>query len=207
MTASRARSICSLILAVIFVVAAMGCDDGGDSGRKVEEFRVAEPLTDESHEAGDEDLESQRTITAVSEPYDDIVAMVDVDGEPLAQSREELHQQCVTALKEIAFCSNDRAFLDVVVASPGLQAEQQRERFLDRAQKWFEPGGARVDCGLLLESDRAQGDAARRFWQRTSSATEMLCPDFAVALIDADPFRWFDEFWLAEQTAGADGQR
>lgn len=179
-----------VILALI--VALAGCNKPSDEeSMEVEEFRVAEPLAD-TESALRKQLE---TITAVTEPYDEVEASVEDDTEPIARTQPDLETQCVTVLKEMAYCTNEDAFLDIIGDSTSLTNDETRERFMTRVQHWFEPGGVRVDCRVLMDEEESQQTDARLMWQRVSSATEGMCADFGSELIDADAFRWMNELW------------
>lgn len=159
----------------------------------VEEFRVAEPLTG----SADTTLRAQlETITAVTEPFDEVEAAVEAEPEELAGSRAELEMQCVTVLKEMAFCTNEDSFLDIIGTASNLRTSGERERFMERVHHWFEPGGTQSDCARHLDADEAAtGDDAKMMWQRSAVASELLCDDFGRVLLDAELFRNIGGFW------------
>ncbi len=181
-------------MAVLMVTTALaGCaDDAEETRLHVEEFRVAEPLL--AH--GESSITDQwETITAVTEPYDEVEASVDDEPERLAANRRELELQCVTVLKEIAFCTGEDPFLDVIGEAPNLQTPGQRERFLDLVQIWFEPGGTARDCRRILSGDEADTREAKMMWQRTARASEKVCVPFAEELISSAAFSSVGDLW------------
>lgn len=183
----------SFALSIAVLFALVGCEgDLEDAPDKVEKFRVAEPLKTDTESALREQI---KTITAVTEPYDDVEASVEDKSEPLARTKPDLETQCVTVLKEMAYCTNEDAFLDVIGASTSLSNPENRERFMERVQRWFEPGGVQVDCRVLLANEDARSTEARLMWQRVSTATEELCFDFSTEIIEADALRWINELW------------
>jgi hypothetical protein len=190
----------SVVVAVALAFVAMavaGCADGEDEARLyVEEFRVAEPLLAQDEPSIADQWE---TITAVTEPYDDVEASVDEDSQRLATNPRELELQCVTVLKEMAFCTGEDPFLDVIGDAPNLRSADERERFLDLVQVWFEPGGTARDCRRILSQDEAQDEAdiqeAKIMWQRTSRAAEKVCVPFAEELISTSAFSWIGHLW------------
>ncbi len=188
-----AASAVSFALSIAVLFALVGCEgDLEDAPDKVEKFRVAEPLKTDTESALREQI---KTITAVTEPYDDVEASVEDQSEPLARTKPDLETQCVTVLKEMAYCTNEDAFLDVIGASTTLSDRENRERFMDRVQRWFEPGGVQVDCRVLLANEDARSTEARLMWQRVSTATEELCFDFSTEIIESDALRWINELW------------
>ena len=183
----------SFALSIAVLFALVGCEgDLEDAPDKVEKFRVAEPLKKDTESALREQI---KTITAVTEPYDDVEASVEDQSEPLARTKPDLETQCVTVLKEMAYCTNEDAFLDVIGASTTLSDPENRERFMERVQRWFEPGGVQVDCRVLLANEDTRSTEARLMWQRVSTATEELCFDFSTEIIEADALRWINELW------------
>ena len=191
-------SVGVVVAIVVFIVGVDGF--GGDdavSPVHVEEFRVAEPLTTETEITSESALQARlETITAVTEPFDDVEAAVDEEPKPLAESRSELEKQCVTILKEMAFCTNEDSFLDLIGTAPNLRASEDRQRFMERVHHWFEPGGTAGDCRELLdEQEKLHELDARTMWQRAATGTELLCDDFGQVLLDADTFRWIGVIW------------
>ncbi len=183
--------------AIIVVVLTQGAGGFGDSNEvapvHVEEFRVAEPLTHPT----DTSLRAQlETITAVTEPFDEVEAAVEEKPEELADSQSELEKQCVSVLKEMAFCSNEDAFLDRIGTASNLRTSEERERFMERVHIWFEPGGTRRDCEALFDEDESvANESAKPMWQRSSLASELVCDDFGRVLLDAQAFEWLGWFW------------
>lgn len=179
----------ALVICVVAFAGLAGCqDEEENSPVHIEEFRVAEPLATDPESALRNRLE---IITAVTEPFDEVEASVDDESEQVATSSAALADQCVTVLKEMAFCTNDDAFLDIIARAPNLQADKQRERFMDRIQHWYEPGGSRVDCEQTIETEDALStEEARYMWQQAAEASEELCTDFGETLLKAQAFRW-----------------
>lgn len=160
----------------------------------VEEFRVAEPLDTEAP-----DGQPWETITAVTEPYDDVEAAMDDEPERLASGDEEVELQCRTVLKEMAFCTGEDSFLDIIGTASNLQSDGERQRFMERVQHWFEPGGATDDCRRLLENDEIKKTPAKRMWAKTSQATGLLCDDFGELLLEAETFTRLGVFWEEDE--------
>lgn len=165
---------------------------GEDSPVYVEEFRVAEPLGGDS--APDDRWD---TITAVTEPYDEVEAAVDEEPEPRASDDEELARQCRTVLKEIAFCTGEDSFLDIIGTASNLQRGGQRERFMERVQQWFEPEGARSDCHRLLADRHREAEKVGRMWAKSSEATALVCDEFGDVLIEVEVLDSLGRFWQA----------
>src|SRR6056297_1158086 len=146
-----------IVVVLTLIIVLVGCEEeSAEESTEVEEFRVAEPLGD-TETALREQLD---TITAVTEPYDEVEASVEDDTEPIAQTQPDLEIQCVTVLKEMAYCTNEDGFLEVIGESTSLTDEDSRERFMERVHYWFEPGGVRVDCGVLLDEEESQHEDA-----------------------------------------------
>lgn len=170
----------------------------GEQPYYVEEFRVAEPFhpIPESTMA-DSPLQMRlETISAVTEPFDEVEAAVEDQPEELAASHQELILQCVTVLKEMAFCSGDDEFLEVIGSASNLRESSERRAFMSSVQRWFEPGGTRSDCVELVETDsRVSEVEARAMWSRASAATEGLCVGFGELLLEERSFRWLGTLW------------
>ena len=179
-------------------------DDGGERQMHVEEFRVAEPLRGDPEAVLRDQL---KTITAVTEPYDEVEASVEGEPERLAETRDDLYLQCVTVLKEMAFCTGEDAFLEVIGTASNLETSGQRARFMDRVQLWFEPGGAGSDCEDLLNDDHFESWEYRQTWQQASGATVLWCEDYGQALHDAEIFDEIGVFWEREDGDPEDGRR
>lgn len=182
------------VSAAMIAAGVTGCnDDAEESPVHIEEFRVAEPLTMDPESALRNRLE---TITAVTEPFDEVEAAVEDESEEVARSPAALEDQCVTVLKEMAFCTNEDAFLDIIGTASNLRTSGERERFMDRVQQWYEPGGTRSACERLLEEDEAvSSDEAREMWQQAAASSEKLCTEFGDALLEANTFGWIGAFW------------
>lgn len=192
-----------IVLSALLVLAMMSCEPGGPAEPEpVQEFRIAKPLGTEA--ALREQIE---TITAVTAPRDEVEAAAPLEEEiPIASTRRELERQCVTALKEVAFCTSEDAFLDLIGSVEGLQGQAERDRFMARVQLWFEPGGVHGDCLILLETEGAMSEPTRRMWQRVAGATEGLCPEFGSTLLEADAFRWLAGLWAEEAMRVMEGE-
>ena len=186
------------MMAAMLLLVATGCEVEGvmEEPEPVEAFRVAKPL------GGDpEVLRAQiETITAVTEPYDEVEAQMEPEGSlPLAATRADLEQQCVTALKEVAFCTNEERFLELLATVDGLREAEEREVFLSRVERWFEPGGVRQECAGLVGTGEALGESSRRMWQQAAGATEKLCEEFGMTLVEVDGFGWLTDLWGQEK--------
>jgi hypothetical protein len=174
----------------------MGCLNEPDPDDSLEEIQVAEPLAQETGEALRQQIQ---TIQAVTEVSDGSPEPSPSELEPLATNRDELEQQCVTALKEVAFCTNDDRFLDIVGVASSLRTPEQRERFMERVHFWFEPGGARVDCRGIIGDDDPSTPEVQRMWQRAATATDRICADFGEELIHVDALRRLAHLWASEE--------
>lgn len=173
-----------------------GAIDYGDGQKEspvhVEQFRVAEPLKDDQAALRDQ-LEF---ITAVTEPYDEFErAAADDDEQPEQGGSEhgDLQRQCITVLKEMAFCTGEDSFLDVIGEAPNLRTGGERERFMEGVQDWFEPNGARRYCEALMEQPDI--DDHQQIFSESARATTGLCDDFAHTLIDTEIFEILGVFW------------
>ena len=193
------------VIAAIFLIATAGCEgeEGVEEPEKGEAFRVAKPLGTDP-----EELRAQiETIRAVTEPYDEVEAGMEPEGRlPLAANRAELEQQCVTALKEVAFCTHEEGFLELVGTVDGLRLSEERELFLNRVQTWFEPGGVRQECERLVARSEALEEPMRRMWQQAAVATESLCGEFGATLVEVDGFRWLQDLAEAEAVGEVPGE-
>ncbi len=196
------RIIITVVVAVFLVGGALylaAGTGGGDIGEgdeapmHVEEFQVAEPLDLESPVR-----EPWETITAVTEPYDDVEAAMSDGSKRIASDDEELALQCQTVLKELAFCTSEDSFLDIIGTSPNLQTGGERERFMERVQHWFEPGGTRGDCQLFLTVEEMTNRPAKRIFARTAQATSMLCDDFGELLLESEALVMLGLFWMEQ---------
>ena len=186
----------------IAVFVALGETVGPDeeSPLYVEEFRVAEPFESETGSMIRDQLE---TITAVTEPYDEVEAAVDDRADEKASSRSGLLHQCITVLKEMAFCTNDDEFLEVIGETPNLRTGSQRERFMEGVQEWYEPGGARASCTGFVEELEASGLDDESMWLQASQASDQMCPEFARNLTEVGAVDALDGLWV-EDDADAD---
>ena len=169
-------------------------DDERESPVYTEEFQVAEPLR------VDRELEYQfETITAVTNPKEGW--MKERPARPymeVASDDDELLNQCQTALKEIAFCTGEDRFLDLVGMSPNLDQplSEARERFLDRIQMWFEPGGAAADCEAYLGRRDERGDRMLQMWSIAAHESSMMCGQYGQVLLDLGLLMEIEEMWL-----------
>ncbi len=190
--------VAAVVVALIGGGALLGtgmCSDseGGlsaDAPMHVEAFQVAEPLNLNGAKG-----EPWETITAVTEPYDEVEAAMGDESERLASSDEEVALQCRTVLKEIAYCTSEDAFLDLIATVPNLETQGQRERFLERVQRWFEPGGTERDCERLLKLDEMSQIAAKRMWAHSGEATKLMCDDFGEQLLELDALKRLGVMW------------
>lgn len=181
-----------LLLVLLLGAACFGGEEiPAPNGVELEEVQVSEPLTQETDEALREQIQ---TIQAVRRPEEG-GASAGENLEPLAEDRAELEQQCVTALKEIAFCTNDDAFSDLIGTHRALAASDQRDRFMEKVHFWFEPGGARVDCRVVSTDEEAMSDENRRMWQRAATATDQVCAEFGRELLAAEALERLAPLW------------
>ena len=179
--------------AALIVTEGGGCQRGADQPVvHIEEFRVAEPLV-----TGTEALVRNRLeiITAVTEPYDEVEASVEQAPQTLASSRAELALQCETVLKEVAFCTNEDAYLDIIGRAPNLRESDERSQFMNHVQRWFEPGGSRAACSELIGRSEFRHREAKQIWMSASIATGLVCEDFGQALMEAGFFELMGAKW------------
>ena len=158
----------------------------------VEEFRVAEPLTDNGSVTIRDQLE---VITAVTEPYDEVEQAAEDEEQQPASSSAELILQCTTVLKEMAFCSGDDAFLDIIGEADTLRTGEERELFMQRVQDWFEPGGARRYCEGLFDQDGAEAHERLETWSKSAQASGQVCEKFGEALMETEIFELLAVYW------------
>ncbi len=172
-------------------------DDERDSPVYTEQFQVAEPLR------VDRELEYQfETITAVTNPTEGWMEEEPAESlPPVASSDEELLNQCQTVLKEIAFCTGEDRFLDLVGTSPNLRESlsDEREWFLDRVKDWFEPGGAQIDCELYFEAGGEPETQQLQMWSVAARESSSMCRDFGQTLLDLDLLMSIEGMWQPQQ--------
>jgi len=115
-----------------------------------------------------------------------------------ARYRTQNESQCVTVLKEIAFCSEEDVFLRTLGATEALNDDAAREAFLGQVERWFEPGAAREDCLHIVQATRFPGAEARKLWRAASEGSGRVCAEFGQALVEAEFFEQVgDAIWGA----------
>lgn len=163
-----------------------------DSAVHIEEFRVAEPLAEDPDRPLRDQLE---TITAVTEPYDDVEPADQPLQEESVEDPEHFERQCATVLKEMAFCTDEDAFLEIIGEASTLQTGPERERFMAAVQEWFEPDGARRYCEVFYDEDGLERGGGARMWRRAAEASGQVCEEFGKELIETEMFEALGPFW------------
>lgn len=163
-----------------------------DSPVHIEEFRVAEPFAGGGDPALRDRLE---TITAVTEPFDEVEAAIEDESQQPASTSGQLERQCTTVLKEMAFCSGEDKFLKIIGEADTLRTGQERELFMERVQDWFEPGGARRYCEGLLRQEEMAGEQKTATWSDNAAASGEVCPEFGEVLMETEILDMLAVFW------------
>ncbi len=166
-------------------------EDPKDSPVHVEELQVAEPLTEGTQAVIRDRLQ---TVAAVTAPYDEYEQAGPEDVDETPSTEADFDDQCVTVVKEIAFCSNEDEFLEIIGTAPNLRTGDERQGFMDRVDVWFEPGGARADCERVVAATDYDDEMASR-WQRATDASGALCEEFGQVLLAVDLLESLGLFW------------
>ncbi|RAL20100.1 hypothetical protein DL240_18905 [Lujinxingia litoralis] len=105
-----------------------------------------------------------------------------------ATQRAESEAQCVTVLKEVAFCSEEDVFLATLGQTRALSREAAREAFLGQAERWFDPGEARRDCQRIVQATGGSTGPGRALWGAASVGSARVCSEFARTLVEVSFF-------------------